>query len=54
MVPPGILRRRNFCVSLHPDMAKQEYIQKNSAWLAAKAQEPGVRALDKGILEPVQ
>ena len=35
-------------------MAKQEYIQKNSAWLAAKAQEPGVRALDKGILEPVQ
>ena len=30
-------------------MAKQEYIQKNSAWLAAKAQEPGVKALDKGI-----
>lgn len=30
-------------------MAKQEYIEKNRAWLAAKAQEPGVKALDKGI-----
>lgn len=30
-------------------MAKQEYIEKNRAWLAAKAQDPGVRALDKGI-----
>lgn len=30
-------------------MAKQEYIEKNRAWLAAKSQEPGVRALDGGI-----
>lgn len=30
-------------------MAKQEYIEKNKAWLAAKAQEPGVNALDGGI-----
>lgn len=30
-------------------MAKQEYIEKNKAWLAAKAQEPGVKALDGGI-----
>ncbi|MCM1066565.1 MAG: FKBP-type peptidyl-prolyl cis-trans isomerase [Muribaculaceae bacterium] len=30
-------------------MAKQEYIQKNREWLAAKAAEPGVEALDKGI-----
>ncbi len=30
-------------------MAKQEYIQKNRDWLAAKAQEPGVMPLDKGI-----
>lgn len=30
-------------------MAKQEYIQKNREWLAAKAAEPGVLPLDKGI-----
>ena len=30
-------------------MAKQEYVQKNRQWLQAKAQEPGVKALDKGI-----
>lgn len=30
-------------------MAKQEYIEKNKAWLAAKAQEPGVKPLDGGI-----
>ena len=30
-------------------MAKQEYIDKNRAWLLQKAQEPGVRPLDKGI-----
>lgn len=30
-------------------MAKKEYIQANRDWLAAKAQEEGVKALDKGI-----
>ncbi|MDE6867484.1 MAG: FKBP-type peptidyl-prolyl cis-trans isomerase [Muribaculaceae bacterium] len=30
-------------------MAKQEYIEKNRQWLAAKAQEPGVKPLDKGV-----
>lgn len=30
-------------------MAKQEYIEKNRRWLEEKAQEPGVRPLDKGI-----
>ncbi len=30
-------------------MAKQEYISKNREWLAAKAQEPSVRMLDKGV-----
>lgn len=30
-------------------MAKQEYIQRNREWLAAKAQEAGVIPLDKGI-----
>lgn len=30
-------------------MAKQEYVQKNAEWLAAKAQEAGVRQIDKGI-----
>lgn len=29
-------------------MAKQEYIEKNKAWLAEKSREPGVCALDKG------
>lgn len=28
---------------------KKEYLDKNKAWLAAKAQEPGVRPLDGGI-----
>ncbi|MDE7467837.1 MAG: FKBP-type peptidyl-prolyl cis-trans isomerase [Muribaculaceae bacterium] len=28
---------------------KQEYIEKNRSWLAAKAQEPGVLPLDKGV-----
>lgn len=30
-------------------MAKQEYIEKNREWLRDKAQEPGVKPLDKGI-----
>lgn len=30
-------------------MAKQEYVLKNRQWLEAKAQEPGVRPIDKGI-----
>lgn len=30
-------------------MAKQEYIEKNKAWLAEKAKEPGVMALPGGI-----
>lgn len=30
-------------------MAKQEYVEKNKAWLAEKAHEPGVKALDGGI-----
>ena len=30
-------------------MGKQEYIQANKEWLAAKAQEEGVKALPKGI-----
>lgn len=30
-------------------MAKQEYIEKNRAWILQKAQEPGVNPLDKGI-----
>lgn len=30
-------------------MAKQEYIEKNRAWLAEKAKEPGVKALDGGV-----
>ncbi len=34
-------------------MAKQEYIQKNREWLQAKAQEPGVKALDGGIFYKV-
>ena len=34
-------------------MAKQEYIVKNKAWLAAKAQEPGVKTLDGGVLYKV-
>lgn len=28
---------------------KKEYIERNKAWLLAKAQEPGVKALDGGI-----
>lgn len=31
-------------------MAKQEYIDKNRKWLADKAQGPGVKLIDKGIL----
>ena len=30
-------------------MAKQEYVQKNRQWLQAKAQEPDVSPLDRGI-----
>lgn len=30
-------------------MAKQEYVTKNREWLQAKASEPGVQPLDKGI-----
>ncbi len=31
-------------------MAKQDYILRNREWLTAKAQEPGVTLIDKGIL----
>lgn len=34
-------------------MAKQEYILRNRQWLEEKASEPGVNALDKGILYKV-
>lgn len=34
-------------------MAKQDYILKNREWLAAKAQEPGVVQLDKGVCDKV-
>lgn len=34
-------------------MAKPEYIEKNRAWLKAKATEAGVKSLDKGILYKV-
>ena len=34
-------------------MAKQEYIVKNKEWLQAKALDPSVRALDKGVLYKV-
>lgn len=34
-------------------MTKQEYIKKNQQWLADKANEPGVKTLDKGILYKV-
>ena len=34
-------------------MAKQEYIDKNKEWLRAKAREPGVKPLDKGIFYKV-
>lgn len=30
-------------------MAKQEYVEKNRAWIQSKAAEPGVRPLDGGI-----
>ncbi len=30
-------------------MAKQEYIERNSRWLADKAAEPGVQGIDKGV-----
>lgn len=36
-------------------MAKQDYILKNREWLQAKAEEPGVKPLDKGVLyKPVK
>ena len=31
-------------------MAKQEYVERNRQWLRAKAQEPGVESIDKGVL----
>ncbi|MDE6491054.1 MAG: FKBP-type peptidyl-prolyl cis-trans isomerase [Muribaculaceae bacterium] len=31
-------------------MAKQDYVLKNREWLQAKADEPGVEPIDKGIL----
>ena len=34
-------------------MANQDYILKNRQWLQAKAGEPGVKALDKGVLYKV-
>lgn len=34
-------------------MARQEYIDKNREWLKAKAAEPGVKPLDKGIFYKV-
>lgn len=30
-------------------MAKQEYVEKNKAWLEAKAAEPGVKPLEGGV-----
>lgn len=30
-------------------MAKQDYVLKNKEWLQEKAQEPGVKPLDKGV-----
>lgn len=30
-------------------MAKQEYVEKNKAWLEAKATEPGVKPLEGGV-----
>lgn len=30
-------------------MAKQEYVERNRAWLVEKGKEPGVKALDGGI-----
>ena len=35
-------------------MAKQDYIIRNREWLDAKAQEPGVKSLDKGVLYKVK
>ncbi len=34
-------------------MANKDYIQKNKEWLQLKAQEPGVKPLDKGIFYKV-
>ncbi len=34
-------------------MSKEEYKEKNRQWLVDKASEPGVKALDKGILYKV-
>lgn len=34
-------------------MAKQEYVLKNREWLVAKAGEPGVNGLDRGVLYKV-
>ena len=34
-------------------MAKQEYVLKNREWLVAKAGEPGVNSLDRGVLYKV-
>lgn len=39
----------NFVPLKEKIMAKQEYIQKNKEWLAAKAAEEGVQSLPKGI-----
>ncbi len=41
-----------FCAFYFP-MAKQDYILKNRQWLEAKAQEPEVKPLDKGVFYKV-
>jgi peptidylprolyl isomerase len=46
-----LFRYANFLLSTLQTqaMAKQDYILKNREWLAAKATEPGVKPIDKGI-----
>lgn len=38
-----------FCMYILVIMAKREYIEKNRQWLAEKAKEDGVKALEQGI-----
>lgn len=51
-LPSGTTIGRQPAFNFH-HMAKQEYIEKNRAWLQAKASEAGVHALDKGVLYKV-
>ena len=51
-LPSGTHIGRQPAFKIH-HMAKQEYIEKNRAWLQAKASEAGVHALDKGVLYKV-